>query len=288
MVITEAPTPAAAQEAINGRLYRNTDLVRVYAQTKLLPAEAAALVRYRDDIQGRRVLDLGCGAGRLAIYLRPHTEGYVGADVSSHMVAHCHRVFEEFPFVQADMRSLTPFDSGSFHVVFAVSNLLDAVSHEDRLQVLAEARRVLSPRGLLIFSSHNRDYLHAGAAPRWRFHRNPITQLRLFFDDLQARANHRRIKPFHRLEPEYALLNDSGNNYRSLHYYISRDVQAEQLANAGFELLECLDELGRTLDPTEQDRADQSILYVARRSEYYSARSQFLSLSRPLRGRGLG
>lgn len=266
MVITEAPAPDT-QEAINGRLYRNADLVRVYAQTKLLPPEATALIRYRDDIQGRRVLDLGCGAGRLAVYLRPLTDEYVGADVSPHMVAHCRRVFGEFPFVQADMRALTPFDSGSFDTVFAVSNLFDAVSHEDRLRVLAEVRRVLAPQGLLIFSSHNRDYIHAGAAPRLAFHRNPLTQLRLLIDYLQARANHRRIKPLHRFEPDYALLNDSGNNYCSLHYYVSRDVQAEQLTDAGFKLLDCLDELGRTLDPTEQDRADQSLHYVARRSD---------------------
>ena len=267
MVITEARTAESAQEAINGRLYRNADLVRVYAQTKLLPAEATVLVRYRDDIQDRRVLDLGCGAGRLAVYLRPLTEDYVGADVSSHMVAHCRRVFEEFRFVQADMRSLAPFDDGAFDSVIAISNLFDAVSHEDRLLVLAEVRRVLAPQGLLIFSSHNRDYIHAGAAPRLEFHRNPLTQMRLFVDYLQARANHRRIQPLHRFEPNYALLNDSGNNYCSLHYYVSRDVQAEQLAEAGFELLECLDELGRTLDPTETDRADQSILYVARRTD---------------------
>lgn len=266
MVITEVPAPDTAQEAINGRLYRNADLVRVYAQTKLFPPEATALVRYRDDIQDRRVLDLGCGAGRLAVYLRPHTDEYVGSDVSPHMVAHCRRVFEEFPFVQADMRSLTPFGSGSFDTVFAVSNLFDAVSHEDRLRVLAEVRRVLAPQGLLIFSSHNREYIHAGAAPRLEFHRNPLTQLRLFIDHLQARANHRRIKPLHRFESDYALLNDSGNNYCSLHYYVSRDVQAEQLAGAGFKLLDSLDELGRTLDPAKMDRADQSIFYVARRT----------------------
>ena len=267
MVITEATTPDTAQEAINGRLYRNADLVRVYSHTKLSPPEATALIRYRDDIQGCRVLDLGCGAGRLATYLRPLTGEYVGSDVSSHMVAHCRRVFDEFPFVQADMRSLTPFDSGSFDTVLAVSNLFDAVSHEDRLRVLAEVRRVLSPQGLLIFSSHNRDYAHAGAAPRLQFQRNPLTQLRLLIDHLQARANHRRIKPLHRFEPDYALLNDSGNNYCSLHYYVSRDVQAGQLAEAGFELLECLDELGRTLDPREPDCVDQSIFYVARCSD---------------------
>ena len=86
-----------------------------------------------------------------------------------------------------------------------------------------------------------------------------------FLEFLGASSNHRRIKPLHRQEAEYALLNDSGNNYRTLHYYVTRDVQARQLAGAGFELLECLGESGETLGPDDRDDAYSSIMYVARR-----------------------
>ena len=207
---------------------------------------------------------MGCGAGRLAAYLRPLVGDYVGLDVSEHMVEHCRQGFEDFQFVQGDMRSLTAFENGSFDTVFAVSNLFDAVSHADRLRVLAEVRRVLTPQGLLIFSSHNRDYFQAGAGPRLEFHRNPITQLRVLVNYLAAGGNHRRIKAHHRFEPNYALLNDSGNNYRSLHYYISSRVQAEQLTDAGYELIDCLHELGRTIGPAEKNSTEQSLVYVTR------------------------
>ena len=78
-------------------------------------------------------------------------------------------------------------------------------------------------------------------------------------------ANHRRIKPFHRFEPDYALLNDSGNSYHTLHYYVTRDVQTRQLADAGFELIECLGDWGETLGANSCDEVYSSILYVARR-----------------------
>jgi hypothetical protein len=162
------------------------------------------------------------------------------------------------------MRALTALGDGSFEAVFAVFNLFDAVSHADRLRTLAEVLRVLVPGGLLVFSSHNRNSADLATGPRLRFSRNPVTQLRCLIEYFQARANSRRIKPHQRLETDYALLNDSAHNYSVLHYYISKDVQARQLAGAGYRLLECLDEAGCTLGPNEEC-ACSSILYVARR-----------------------
>lgn len=270
MAVAELSAPQGhadtAQEAINGRLYRNTNLVQTYVVTKLHPTESTALVRYRDHIESCRVLDLGCGAGRLASYLRPLTSHYVGLDVSEYMVGHCRRNFPELEFVQGDMRSLTQFDDGSFDSVFAVANLFDAVSHPERLEVFAEVRRVLAPGGVLIFTAHNRNYSQAGTGPRLQFHRNPLTQLRVLVDYFQASRNHRRIKPLHRFEPDYALLNDSGNNYFTLHYYVTREVQARQIEQAGFEFLECLGWSGHTLREGDPDENCPSILYVARRN----------------------
>ena len=67
------------------------------------------------------------------------------------------------------MRALTPCADQSLETVLAVSNLIDAVCHEDRLRVLAEIRRVLTNHGLLVFSSHNRRYVQAGSGPKLAF-----------------------------------------------------------------------------------------------------------------------
>jgi ubiquinone/menaquinone biosynthesis C-methylase UbiE len=222
-----------------------------------------ALVRYREDIQGRRVLDLGCGAGRLATYLRPLTDHYAGLDVSEHMLAHARGQHPGFTFVQGDMRQL-PFEARSFDAVLAVFNLFDAVSHEDRLKVLAEVRHVLTPGGLLFFSAHNRNWAGTNLGPRLHFSRNPISQVRLLRQYLRSVANHRSIKKLQQSCGEYALLNDEAHDFAVLHYYIDREAQARQLAAAGFQPIECLDELGRTLSPKDDDRPNSSIHYVAR------------------------
>ena len=87
-----------AQDEVNSRLYRRADLVQFYASPHLTPPEVTAFVRYKADIHERRILDLGCGAGRLATFLRPLTDHYVGADVSPHMVAYCRRTFPGMRF----------------------------------------------------------------------------------------------------------------------------------------------------------------------------------------------
>lgn len=248
------------------RIYRRTNLVAMYARARLLPAEATAFVRYSTDIVNRRVLDLGCGAGRLAIYLQPLGTAYTGFDVSRYMVDHCRREYAG-TFVEGDMRDLSEFSDSSFDTVLAVSNLFDAVSHSDRLIILSEVRRVLASNGLLFFSAHNQNYAQAGQGPKLEYSRNPVTQLRLLLDYSKARSNHRQWKPHQHIEQDYALINDSGNNFASLHYYIRRDVQCSQLVTAGFQPLECMDSLGRTLSKTADDAEFPSIHYVARRSD---------------------
>ena len=249
-----------SQNAVNDRLYQR-DLVQAYAHTHLTPAEAIVLVRYRDDIVGRRVLDVGCGAGRLAGFLRPLTDGYVGVDVSAHMIEHCWRTFPGVTFVRHDMRALPCFADGSFDTAVATANLLDAVTHDDRLRTLAELHRVIVPDGLLLFSSHNRH--HPPDAPHLERSRNPITQTRNLWHYVVSWVNHRRLQHAEYDAAEYAVLNDSGHDFAVLHYYIDRETQTRQLSDAGFELVECIDELGCRIDG--DDRAASAILYVARR-----------------------
>lgn len=261
------PAPdGECQDAINGQLYGCADLVGHYAAASCSPPEATALIRYRDFIAGRRVLDLGCGAGRLAIYLRPFAAHYVGFDISPHMIDHCRRQFPELEFCQGDMRDLSRFSDGSFDAIFAIFNLFDAVAHADRLRIFAGVRRILTPGGLLVFSAHNRNSAQLNDGPHLRRSRNPVTQLQCIVEYVQARINHQRIKRHQHFEDAYALVNDSGHNYAVLHYYIDRRAQALQLNEVGFHLLETLDEAGRTLGPDQDDSANASIHYIARPS----------------------
>jgi len=68
-----------AQRLTNDALWRRTDLVERYATRDLRPVEVMLLIRYREALSGR-VLELGCGAGRVTGYLAElasHAHGLV-------------------------------------------------------------------------------------------------------------------------------------------------------------------------------------------------------------------
>lgn len=264
MVSSCNSSPMVTQDQYVDQVYRQTNLVATYATSKLLPAESASFIHCRDDLIGRRVLDLGCGAGRLAVYLQPLVSRYTGFDISPYMIEHCRRQFAA-EFFEGDIRDLSRFEEGTFDTVLGVSNLFDAVSHDDRLRVFGEVRRVLVPEGLLIFSAHNRNFVGINEVPTLAWHRNPLKQLRQLLDYREANRNRRRFKTAERIEADYALLNDSGNNFASLHYYVERAVQMRQLADFGFRLLHCFDSRGHALREVDDDSDCSSIHYVARR-----------------------
>jgi ubiquinone/menaquinone biosynthesis C-methylase UbiE len=70
--------------AINNReVFERPDVVEDYIRdTALRAAERVILDWYRADYVGKRVLDLGVGAGRTAPSLAPNAARYVGVDFS--------------------------------------------------------------------------------------------------------------------------------------------------------------------------------------------------------------
>jgi hypothetical protein len=100
---------------------------------------------------------------------------------------------------------------------------------------------------------------------------NPLRVLRQL-PRLPIRArNHRRLLPLQRHERDYAILTDEFSDYSLLHYYVDRDAQERQLAEAGFELLSCLDLDGREVRAGEQAPLHSELHYVARRREVGAA-----------------
>ncbi len=103
----------------------------------------------RDDLPGwravvrragaRRVLDLGCGGGRLSRAL--HDADVVGVDVQTALAASQPR----FALVRGDLRAL-PFAAGSFDLAVAANDpFAHLLGDEERREAVAEALRV-APR----------------------------------------------------------------------------------------------------------------------------------------------
>ena len=102
------------------------------------------------DVDGRDVLDVGCGAGALVRWLRSSGARITGAECGVEMRR---RAIEADPvhagdYVDAEGQDL-PFDDGSFDAVI-YSYSLHHVPTEHIPQALREARRVLRPGGRLI------------------------------------------------------------------------------------------------------------------------------------------
>jgi 2-polyprenyl-3-methyl-5-hydroxy-6-metoxy-1,4-benzoquinol methylase len=257
----------STQEAATRRVYSQPRLVSTYAQGDLVPAERAFFERFGDRLAGARILELGCGGGRLTRRLLERSDNVTGIDVSPAMVEYCQQRFDRGSFAVFDLRDLSAYDGESFDVVVAGANVLDAVPHEDRIATLASIRRIIRDGGLFYFSSHNRNSTNAleGAArgPRMRRSRSPYRQAKAAAAYVISRMNHRRLAQHQEFRPEYAILNDAGHYWALLHYYIDRDAQARQLAEAGFALLATFGQDGNLLGDGADDSAFTELHYVA-------------------------
>jgi SAM-dependent methyltransferase len=256
------------QARLNAERWVLGEFVDCYATRDLRPVEAR-LIDCHSEALGGRVLELGCGSGRLTGYLSELSPNVHGIDISPAMVAHCQSAYPRATFSVGDLRDLSEFDSGGYDVVFAPFNVLDVLGDTARRQVLRDIRRLLAPDGLLIMSSHNRGYAFR---PRTKLRlrirllvgspRRPLASIR----GLPRRfANRRRLRPRERVEDGYAVVNDEAHDFSVLHYYISRDAQERQMSESGYRFLECLDLDGRPVQAGESARHCSELHYVGRR-----------------------
>ena len=112
--------------------------------------ERPAMIDLAGDVDGRRVLDAGCGSGALASALRAKGALVTGVDSSAVMVDLARRRLGADADVHvADISQPLPFDDGAFDDV-VVSLVLHYL--RDWTAPLAEMRRVLVPGGRLLLS----------------------------------------------------------------------------------------------------------------------------------------
>ena len=100
-------------------------------------------------LEGRCVLDLGCGKGRFAERLAARGAKVVGVDVAPSMIASA----RGFPRVLGTARRL-PFSAGAFDAVIAVE-VFEHLASTSISAVLIEVRRVLRPGGLVAIVDKN-------------------------------------------------------------------------------------------------------------------------------------
>jgi ubiquinone/menaquinone biosynthesis C-methylase UbiE len=105
-------------------------------------------------LAGRRVLDIGCGAGNVASMLaRRYDARVVGVDSSRAMVDEARRRLPPASSAQLARAEQLPFESDSFDA--AVASM--SVQHFDRPRAFAESCRVLVPGGSFAIATTDPD-----------------------------------------------------------------------------------------------------------------------------------
>ncbi|MBI4902847.1 MAG: class I SAM-dependent methyltransferase [Acidobacteria bacterium] len=126
------------------------------------------------DLQGRRVLDVGCGKGRFARILAERNPGaaVTAFDLSEAML---HYVPAPIHTVSGTMTDL-PFATGAFDCVYATESLEHAV-HIDR--AVGEMCRVLRPGGHMVIIDKNAEHWGKLKTPEWErwFRREELEKL---------------------------------------------------------------------------------------------------------------
>jgi len=104
--------------------------------------------------EGERVLDSGCGNGRLLELFKDCNVDYIGIDNSEKLLEIARNKHPQQKFQLADSLSL-PFPNDYFNKIFSIAVFHHIPSKELRLRFLKEAKRALRPDGLLILTVWN-------------------------------------------------------------------------------------------------------------------------------------
>ena len=123
-----------------------------YARTRGFTWDIEPLRQY--VLSEERVLDLGCGNGRLIKILKGKNVNYIGVDASEKLIEIAKKNYPDSKFQTADAFDL-PFPDNYFDKVFSIRVLHHFPSREFRLRFLEEAKRVLKPKGFLILTVWN-------------------------------------------------------------------------------------------------------------------------------------
>lgn len=101
-----------------------------------------------------KLLDVGCGNGRLAHFLKNHPIDYTGIDNSREMIRISKKKNVSARFKIADACKL-PFQKNSFHSVWMIAVLHHLPTEQLRNRCLKETKRVLEKNGTLMLTVWN-------------------------------------------------------------------------------------------------------------------------------------
>jgi SAM-dependent methyltransferase len=101
---------------------------------------------------GSKLIDVGCGNGRLIEYLKDKRIDYLGVDNSPELLALAQGNYPDKRFVLSDILDLDNNVVGQFDYTLAIAVLHHLPGEASRLQSLEQLRKVTVPAGKIILS----------------------------------------------------------------------------------------------------------------------------------------
>lgn len=99
---------------------------------------------------GRRILDAGCGTGRVAIELASRGHSVIGVDADLDMLATARTKAPDLSWIHADLADLGAYSTDTFDLVLLAGNVMIYLAPGTEERVVAELVDRLAPGGLLV------------------------------------------------------------------------------------------------------------------------------------------
>ena len=104
---------------------------------------------------GAKVLDVGCGSGKLLMNLREKGVEYLGVDTCTPLLTHAEEDYPGYEFREGDILKLGQLPELNFDYVFAVAVLQHIPSEDLRVDALKQLKNKVSESGKIVISNWN-------------------------------------------------------------------------------------------------------------------------------------
>jgi ubiquinone/menaquinone biosynthesis C-methylase UbiE len=138
------------------------DMVANYDAAMAVSALSTVDVRFCEEhfLPPGRLIDLGCGTGRLCRHFSARGFDCLGVDLSEEMLTSARVNAPQATFQTGNLTGLSAIADQSFDAAACLFSTLGMIrGHDMQMKALSEFRRVLKPGGTLVLHVHNRYFI---------------------------------------------------------------------------------------------------------------------------------